>query len=157
MDPSSAAELDAQLSEARAAGQNLHRHHARGILIALGRLLAEDGEETPDSAREDALKRVSAWQEGLDEEAEEAWQRATAEELSLACAEHVQSVDPRFLDHPRYDIEYTRGARQRLEARLVAARELGLELPETLIEGVRSADAMLEPYLRGQSGRPNLN
>ena len=31
----------------------------------------------------------------------------------MACTEHVQSVDPRYLDLPNYDFEYTRAARER--------------------------------------------
>lgn len=125
------------------------RFEARELLLALGALLLEDrGSET--TAPRERLARA------LRKEAE-AWEAAVNEELQLAGMEHIQGVDPRHLDHPRYDFEYTIEARRRLEMRLVALDALGLEAPEDLLARVARADAMLEPYLRAQDGRPNPN
>jgi hypothetical protein len=114
------------------------RHHARSVLIALGRLPDLPGNGT--SWRE----RIKAAVHPL----EEAWEAAVQDELMLACTEHVTSVDPRYLDHPRYDFEYAIRARERLEARLLSAEVLGHAVEGSLLAKVERADAQLEPYLR---------
>ena len=118
------------------------RQHARSVLIALGRLpdLPVDG----NAWRE----RVAAAVHPLSE----AWEAAVQDELLLACTEHVTSVDPRYLDHPRYDFEYAIRARERLEARLLAAEVLGHPVDASLLAKVERADARLEPYLRDRRG-----
>jgi hypothetical protein len=125
------------------------RHHARAMLLAIGnRLLAGESE-----------KLVSALQRLRDLAPEEAerWQKAVADELLLACTEFIQSVDPRWLDHPRYDFHYTIAARADLEARLRAAEELDLQPAEDLLDRVAKADALLEPHLRRRAGKEGAN
>ncbi len=122
-----------------------HRHHARAVLILLGQLIVaaqEAGEEAEPGG--DWIARIR----GLVEPVEELWRAAVEEELSLACAEHIRAVDPRFLDHPGYDFAYTIGARERLEARLMGCQALDLEVPEGLLDRVADADARLAPYLK---------
>ena len=69
-----------------------------------------------------------------------------AEELQLAASEHVHAVDPRWLNHPRYDMSYTLAARKRLEARILAAEALGTPLDGALAEAVRHADGLLAEH-----------
>ena len=83
------------------------------------------------------------WMSRIGEATGDGWSEAVRAEVSLACAEHVHSVDPRYLDLPNYDLSYTRAARERLQARLAAAGALGIDVPETLLEGVRRADELL--------------
>jgi len=78
---------------------------------------------------------------------DEVWQRAVAEELTLASEEYSQSVDPKFLDLPNYDLDYTARSRETLECRLRAAEHLGFGLPEGIQGRIEAADALLEPYL----------
>ena len=116
------------------------RYHARALLVPLGVLLRRDGAEELQ-AMLDRIRRVaSALGEG--------WDEAARAELSLACAEHVHAVDPRYLDLSNYDFDYTLRARERLEARLLAAAELDIELPVGLLRSVRSADERLAPYVK---------
>lgn len=123
-----------------------NRLHARDLLTALGALVLEEGADVPE------LARVRAAVEPF-----EHWEKAVAEELSLACTEHVQSVDARFLDLPNYDFDYLVSARERLEARLVAVEALGLATPEDLLNRVAEADRVVEPYLRDRRGEPGAN
>jgi hypothetical protein len=118
------------------------RHHARSLLVSLGGWLeAEKGPEAPEGAeiRERLAKAVHPLGE--------AWEAAVHDEMILACTEHVQSVDPRYLDHPRYDFAYTISARGDLEARLLAAAKLEMSPSEELLDKVARADALLLPYL----------
>ncbi|MEM7309459.1 MAG: hypothetical protein AAF682_22445 [Planctomycetota bacterium] len=115
------------------------RWEARALLVPLGMLLQARGEE----ALATPLGRARA-AAGADAKS---WAEAVTEELSLACAEHIQGVDPRYLDLPNFDFDYVLQARERLEARLVAARALGVEAPKQLAEQVTEADARLKPYL----------
>jgi len=115
-----------------------NRYHARALLVPLGFLVQEDADA------------AGAWIERIRQATapfDEAWREAVEAELSLACAEHVHAADPRYLDLPNYDFEYTLGARERLEARLQAARVLALEVPPTLERGVERADRLLAPYV----------
>lgn len=114
------------------------RQHARSVLIALGRL-----PDLPANGRT-WRERIAAAVHPLSE----AWEAAIQDELLLACTEHVTSADPRYLDHPRYDFEYAIRARERLEARLLAAEVLGHAVDASLLAKVERADAKLEPYLR---------
>lgn len=122
------------------------RFEARELLLALGALLLDERASETTAA----IERLGR---ALREETE-AWGAAVNEELQLAGMEHVQGVDPRHLDHPRYDFEYTIEARRRLEMRLVALDALGLTAPEDLLARVALADAILGPYLGTQDGRP---
>ena len=125
------------------------RYDARAILIALGELVLAGDTETVDRA----VGRL----EPLVAPEVEAWRRAVADELALAGTEHVQSVDPRWLDHPRYDFAYTVAARVDLEARLRAAERLDLAPNEDLLNRIARADALLAPYLRGRAGKESSN
>ena len=124
------------------------RFQARAVLIALGeRVLAGDPAVEPAIER---LGRITAPDP-------EGWRRAVRDELVLACTEHLQSVDPRWLDHPKYDFGYTVAARADLEARLRACEVLDLEPSEELLDRVAKADALLEPYLRSRRGEQSSN
>lgn len=140
-------DLDAAIAELATALRRKRtpsRYHAREILIALGQRLLAGDETRAASASEriaDVVRARSA-----------EWERAVLEELDLACTEFVLSVDPRYLSHPRYDFAYTITARERLEARLVAADRLGIVPGEGLLERVVQADLALEPHLRRRDG-----
>lgn len=149
-DPETLGAVDEALAELQAtlrAERRPHRTHARALLVPLGELLVAAAEtpaaETPPAELGERLERIRALGQ-----TSPAWIEAVTEELELACAEHVRSVDPRFLALPRYDWDYTLEARRRLTARLVAARSLGLPLPERLLARVAEADRMLEQHLR---------
>ena len=126
-------------------GRRVDRYDARALLVPLGLLLLERGSE----AVADHVERIQAAAERLGEP----WAEAIQGELSLAATEHVHAVDPRYLTLPNYDFAYTLEARRRLEARLVAAEELDVELPAALADGVRRADERLAPYLDPGSDR----
>lgn len=118
-----------------------NRYHARALLIPLGQLLL--GEGAAAVAPELARARSLAGELG------DPWREAALGELALAAAEHIHSADDRYLGLENYDFAYTFRARERLEARLLAAKELGLALPEQLQRGVEEADERLRPYLGG--------
>jgi len=120
------------------------RHHARAVLVSLGRWMEDE------SPPEDATAAIGDRLVQLVRPLGEAWEAAVHDELILACTEHVQSVDPRYLDHPRYDFAYTVAAREALEARLRAASALGMSPTEELLDKVTRADALLLPYLGNQ-------
>lgn len=117
---------------------------ARSVLVPLGELLLEG----TTSGLEATLERIATLTEGC----AKPWVRAVDAELRMAAEEHCASVDPRYLDHPRYDFAYTVSARERLEARLRAVELLGLEAPEDLLDRVARADEVLEPYLQRAEG-----
>jgi len=83
----------------------------------------------------------------------EDWQRAVEEELALSGEEYCLSVDPKYLDLPNYDFDYTARSRETLECRLRAAELLGFGAPEGLQGRIATADSLLEPYLdaRGEA------
>jgi hypothetical protein len=85
-------------------------------------------------------KRFLALAEGF----RQAWDLAVRDELAMACTEHIRSVDPRYLDHPAYDLAYTLEARRLLEARLKGAEGTGIVLDEALSAGIRRADSLFE-------------
>ena len=138
--------LDELATLAKRRGAVPNHYHARDVLVALGRIVLERGDEA-------AAPWVPRLQGAL-EPFPEAFAEAAAAEIAQAAEEHVRSVDPRFLQHPRYDFAYTVAARERLEARFVAADLLGLEPDEALLERVAEADGVLEPYLAGGDGAP---
>jgi hypothetical protein len=125
-------ELTEALAALSAKRRGVGRWDARAVLIPLGRLLLARGEE---GVRVE-LERVRA----AAAPHAAAWEAAVREELSLACAEHVQGTDPRYLGVPGFDWGYVLSARERLEARVRAARALGLEPPAALWAGVLEAD-----------------
>jgi hypothetical protein len=116
------------------------RFQARVLLCALGEIILEAGNETAEPL---ALELQAVVAKKGDE-----WQRAVREELELACTEHIQGVDPRFLKHPRYDLTYTLSARRKLEMRLRAVDLLGLTVDERLLDQVVEADERLQPHLK---------
>lgn len=124
------------------------RHHARAVLIGMGRWIEE--EDPPPERVDEVAARLAQLVHPLGE----SWEAALHDELILACTEHVRSVDPRYLDHPRYDFAYTIAAREALEARLVAAAALETSPSEELLDKVARADERLRPYLedRGPAG-----
>ena len=128
---------------------NLDRHVVRAVLVPLGALVMGPGDEDRDAILTEIRELVGP--------AERAWLEALAFELKLAASEHIQSVDLRYLSRPDYDFDYTIRARERLEARLVAAEALGWPADEELVQRVRRADATLEPFLGSREGREPLN
>ena len=125
------------------------RQDARAVLIPLGRLALAD----PDTDLGPESPLVTRLREAVAPCAE-VWEGVVTEELALACAEHVQGVDPRYLELENYDLDYTLAARERLEARLAGAGVLGVEAPEHLLEGVRRADGLLRPLLEARNRPP---
>jgi hypothetical protein len=140
------AENLADLKQRAAKRGQPNRFHARELLTALGELVLAENETIPE------VEQVRAAVAPFDN-----WEKAVAEEMSLACTEHVQGVDPRFLDHPRFDFDYLVAARERLEARFAALEVLGLQTSEDLLNRVAEADRVAEPYLRQQRGEPSGN
>jgi hypothetical protein len=138
-----------ELEAALAKKAPFDRYLARTVLVSVGELaLAERADEASALAkrvREAAAPREKEWRE------------AVTFELRLAASEHIQAIDLRHLNNPRYDFEYTVTARERLEARLRAAELFGEELPEDLLDGVQKADAILAPFLRARDGGEPLN
>jgi len=134
------AELKAKPKKGRKAGPN--RFIVRDLLCALGELVLDEGEA--------ALRPQARELRALMETDEKAWERAIDEELELACNEHIQGADPKFLDHPRYDFVYAVAARRRLEQRFRALEVLGRSVPERLLDRVAEADARFEPYLKDE-------
>jgi hypothetical protein len=112
------------------------RHDARPILLGIGECLLSGR----SSEATDAKSRLGA----LPPAFREAWDAAVRDELTMACTEHIRSVDTRYLDHPAYDFEYTLEARRLLEARLRAAEWLGCAPDEVLSAGVHRADSTLQ-------------
>lgn len=122
----------------RAKGRGPGRWEARAVLIPLGRLILARGA----TALADQVQRIRE----AGERRKEAWDAALHEELALACAEHVQGTDPRYLALPNFDWEYVLPARERLEARAVAARALGAGPGEALWSQVLEADARVRAH-----------
>jgi hypothetical protein len=116
-----------------------NRHQARAVLVPLGLWILAESEGGAQEGL-DRVRRATARFGG-------AWEAAVRDELTLACTEHVQSVDPRYLSLPNYDFEYTLEARERLEARFAAAHALGIELEARLRERVGRADRVLADHL----------
>lgn len=139
-------ELAAALRGIAARRASLGRRDARAVLVPLGRLVLARG---ADGCREE-LERVRA----AVGPAREAWDAAVREELSLACAEHIQGTDPRFLGLPNFDWGYVLAARERLEARAAAARALGGEPPAALWGEVLAADRRVEAARRRRREPP---
>ena len=108
------------------------RHHARPLLVGLGQLLLSG---TPNEA--ESVKRKL---QRLPPAVAEAWPAAVADEMAMAATEYVRSVDPRYLDHEKYDWDYTLEARERLADRLRAVRFLGIELEPSILAGIERAD-----------------
>jgi hypothetical protein len=143
-----------ELLEAARRGQAPTRHQARDLLLALGvAIRAEDGVEVGGAV--ESLRECASSNPRF----RERWRAAVTDEMTLACTEHVRSADPRYLDPPRYDFEYTISARDRLELRLRAAEKLGLSPDARWMEQVARADELLARSLarrsRGSTHRPD--
>jgi hypothetical protein len=110
------------------------RHHARPLLVRLGELLLSGAPEEEEA--EEVKRRL----EGLPAVLAEGWSAAVADEMAMAATEYVRSVDPRYLDHPKYDWPYTLEARQQLADRLRAVRFLGIGVDANLLAGIDRAD-----------------
>jgi len=107
-------------------------------IAALEALAARKGPLTRHDAR--PVLRFLALANGF----RDAWQVAVRDELAMACTEHIRSVDPRYLGHPAYDLDYTLEARRVLEDRLKGAEVTGIVLDDVLSAGIRRADSLLE-------------
>jgi hypothetical protein len=133
-DTSAFASLLKDLASLKPPAQRPNRYQAREALLHLGQAI-EAGEDVTD--RLTALgKAIAAMRE--------AWEAALTEEIQLAGAEHVRGVDPRHLDHPGYDLNYTLSARQRLGWRFRALEAMDVAVPDDLRDRVARADALLE-------------
>lgn len=117
------------------AGQGPSHYVARHVLLALGQALREQ----PEACGPWLERARTAGREGG-----ESWRQAVQDELTLACGEFAQCLDPRYLSLPNYDREYTRSARARLEDRLRTARELGFGPSLRESEVLELADRVLE-------------
>jgi hypothetical protein len=115
------------------------RQDLREVTVALGRLCLDQREGEAQAG----MERLAA----LAKDGGERFAQALREELVMAVTEHVRSCDPRYLDHPKYDLVYTVEARERLEARLVVAEKLGLPADEAMLEAVERADGLLQSRL----------
>ena len=112
------------------------RHDARPILLSIGRsLLAGRPAEVGNAAE---LLR------GLPGPLGRSWLAAVRDEWSMAFTEYVRSVDPRYLNHPQYDLDYTLEARLQLEARWRASIYLKEPPDAASTAAVARADALLE-------------
>lgn len=112
------------------------RHEARPILLGIGQSLQTGRPEELGDAG-DRLRK-------LPEHPRESWIAAVKDELSMATTEYVQSVDPRFLNHPQYDLAYTLEARRQLDARWRACAYLGRAPDPATLASVERADKLLE-------------
>ena len=102
-------EATRELERCIAAERRPTRYEARDLLIPLGELLSKGESPQAEVFLERIAKAVAT--------VPEIWSRAVFAELELACAEHVHAVDPRYLDHARYDFRYTVEARARFRGR----------------------------------------
>ena len=114
----------------------LTRHDVRPVLIGIGSSIIE----APAADIEASRKRFLALAQGF----RQAWDVAVRDELAMACTEHIRSVDPRYLEHPAYDLAYTLEARRVLKARLKGAEVTGITLDGVLSAGIHRADSLLE-------------
>lgn len=124
----------------------LERELLRRFLLALGELVSSDLEV--DLGAELTRARQIIEQLG------ERWGLALEAEMQLACGEHIQGVDPRYLGHPRYDFQYTLEARQRLEQRFEALAALEQPIDPQLVARVADADERLADELEKRSAGP---
>jgi hypothetical protein len=115
---------------------------ARHVLLALGQMLRAEAPGSCAALVERA--RVAGRAAGP------AWGEAVQTELTLACGEFAQSVEPRYLSLPDYDLDYTRSARVRLGDRLRAASELGFGLSPRETEVLALADRVLAGHTARQ-------
>ena len=118
-------------------------HLARAVLLTIGQVLREGGPGAGIALIERA--RVAGRSAGP------AWGDAVLTELTLACGEFAQGVDPRYLGLPNYDLQYTEAARRRLADRLEVARELGFELAPREAQLLELADRVLAQHLARRS------
>jgi len=123
-------------------GEKPSHYVARHLLIELGQVLEAGPAEAAVARARAAGTPIAA-----------AWRTAVETELSLACGEFAQSLDPRYLALPSYDLEYTRAARARLADRLRAAEALGFALQPREREVLALADQVFEAFLARRGSR----
>lgn len=141
-------EVEAALANLEELGRKGHapsHYVARHVLLALGKVLETRAEA--DSAPLVARARAAGANAGP------AWAEAVDAELSMACGEFAQSLDPRYLDLPNYDLDYTRASRARLEDRLRAASALGFSLSPRETDVLALADQVLGTYIERRKAR----
>ena len=119
-------------------GRRPGRWEARELLVPLGRLILARGEAALAEPLARARRATAAFAD--------AWAAALDEELALACAEHVQGTDPRYMKLTNFDWDYVLSARERLEARVVAGRALGRAPQEALWTQVLEADGRVRDH-----------
>jgi len=130
-----------ELQRRKKDGEIPDRLLARQALVALGRIALAEDDASAGTLVKSLQEACAAF--------EQRWEDAVNSEVSLAVNEHVQGVDPHYLDTPEYDFAYTIAARERLEARLRAVDLLGHAVDESLLDQIADADALLAPYLDG--------
>ena len=128
-----------ELSRRAKAREIPDRQLVRFAFLALGRIALDEGLAVAKPLGKELSVAAAPH--------EEHWTEAVDSEIYLAVTEHVNSVDPRYLDHPQYDFAYTVSARERLEARLRALEALEWNVDESLLDQVSAADGRLAPYL----------
>ena len=145
--------LVAELSKPKPNGKlpRPNRFQVRALLLSLGTALLDE-EQAPTTVVPEVVERVRA----LIAAYEDAWRTAVHDELALAVTEHVRSCDPSYLRLPNYDFPYTVEARERLEARLRAADELGLAADGLLLDQIEGADGILAPFLASRNSDTRL-
>ena len=135
----------ALVREALAKRQPLNRYHARAVLLPLGAELARAAEAAGRARVErlrELLRPVAA-----------GWSQAVQDELEMAVAEFVKSVDRRYLTRPDYDFEYTLEARARVEDRLRAMRALEIEPGTEWLRDLERADREFAQHLARRGAR----
>ncbi|MFT5050689.1 MAG: hypothetical protein ACI8QZ_002091 [Chlamydiales bacterium] len=139
--------LEAQLKkQGRRPLPPVDRPLLRRMLLLLGELLETDPGGADDLSTE--LGEDLATMRKCITQLGSRWDSTLVGEMQLACTEHIQGVDARYMSHPRFDFEYVVEARQRLEMRLSALEALGQPVDEELMQRVAQADQRLADALR---------
>lgn len=152
MSAKEAKEVEAALANLEGLAKKGHapsHYVARHVLLALGKLMASG----PEAESAPLVARARAAGEGAPSGWKEAWTEALDAELSMACGEFAQSLDPRYLDLPNYDLDYTKASRARLEDRLRAASALGVALSPRETDVLALADQVLGTFLERRGAR----
>jgi len=125
----------------------------RRMLLSLGELLETDpgGDGDLSAQVSDDVANARKWIARLGDR----WESTLIGEMQLACTEHIQGVDPRYMSHPRFDFDYVVAARQRIEMRLSALEALGQAVDEELLGRVAQADQRLAKVLRERCEEPD--
>jgi len=140
--------MSAGLEAALAQLETMARRRERPSHYLARHLLLELGQELAQGTADEAVRRARSAGEALAQD----WSSAVETELSLACGEFAQSVDPRYLALPSYDLEYTQAARAKLHDRLRAAAELGFALAPREEEVLALAERVFVAFLEQRKG-----